>query len=244
MMNFGRKFLVLLCCCLFSTSYTYSQDVRYYKLVRKEVNGVSDASVKGGLFITFTMNLCFESDNQGVGINHGVMKLNKNSSNDVYLIYSGSQYWGKFTIFKFKSDKSTLNVIFDDGETYVYHQATAPNGVTKSSQIRKKQQNGSVNTNVHNSPPILGPQNFGQTGTQTGGNVVTYYESVYVDVPCPHCHNSGKCQSCNGSGWIEDMFGSGKIKCPNCYGGNQSGKCNWCQGKGTVKDRQTVTKTR
>ena len=77
--------------------------------------------------------------------------------------------------------------------------------------------------------------------TQTTSHTHTTYESVYVDVNCPHCHGSGKCQTCNGKGVYLSI--GDWLKCPNCYGGNQSGKCQWCQGTGKVKDRQDVIKT-
>ena len=65
------------------------------------------------------------------------------------------------------------------------------------------------------------------------------YESSYVDVDCHLCGGSGKCSTCNGTGWFDNMFGLGKQKCPNCYGGNQSGKCSGCQGTGKRKKMET-----
>lgn len=143
---------------IFFCAYSNAQNVKYYQLIRKEKNGVSDKDVKGGLFITFVSNMCYESDNDGVGINHGTMKRNDGYSNSQVTIYDGSSYWGKNTAFKFNSDKSGLNVIFDDGEIFIYKNATPPKGVTSSSNIRIKEKTGSSSIGVPSYTPA--PQNY------------------------------------------------------------------------------------
>ena len=216
---------------------TYSQDVKYYKLIRKISNGVSDKSVQGGLFITFSGNSCFESNIYGVGINHGVMRRNDEYSNSQCTVFMGSSYWGRHTVFKFNSDKSALNVIFDDDEIYVYQQVSPPQGIKTCSEIRSKKPSSTLGNNTP--PPTYFPpatQNSGFIGDRNNDSEATFYESVYVDVDCPHCHRSGECQSCNGTGMIDYTFGEGKLDCPNC----RNGVCQYCNGKGTIKDRQTV----
>ena len=80
------------------------------------------------------------------------------------------------------------------------------------------------------------PQNYNTTST-TNVTMDDYhtYESSYEYVDFEHCHATGVCQTCNGKGYYNSPFGTGTIKCPNCYGGNQSGKCNWCEGTGKRK---------
>ena len=114
-----------------------AQDVRYYKLVRKKTATENITNVSGGQFITFAADVCFESNNRGTAVGHGALTRNDNYSNLQYSIYQGNSYWGKNTSFKFNSDKSIMNVVLDNGDIYVYKQATPPAGVTTCSLIRK-----------------------------------------------------------------------------------------------------------
>ncbi len=231
-----NRLYLILAIILGTTYYSHAQNVRYYRAISKVVNEVHRTSIEGGLFITFAGSSCFESNKHGVGIDHGAMKRNDSQSTDQHIVYYGN-YWGKDTAFIFNSDKSSLNVVFDDGETYVYREATPPTGVTTCTPIRPKQ-NANSNQSVNYVPPILPTQqNYGTIGGSTNKkSEVTYYESIYVDVDCHHCLGSGRCQSCNGSGLINYSFGEGRLDCPNCRNGN----CQYCNGSGKVKDRKTV----
>ena len=51
-----------------------AQDVRYYKLTKKKENGTISTNVLGGQFITFRGDVCYESNKNGVGVDHGTMQ--------------------------------------------------------------------------------------------------------------------------------------------------------------------------
>lgn len=222
-----------------------AQDTYYYKQIKIVKPDNTSVAGSGGQFISFFSQMCWESRKDGGTVNNGKLFL-KHGSTDSYIRYEGKSYWGDKTIFKFTNNKDSFTVT-KDNTTYYYQRATAPAGVTTCSLIKSKSSGGST---VGFIQQPLGTQNIGLNGGQigeknqeqkTGG--YTYYESVYVDVPCEHCKGSTKCQTCDGKGWYKSSFGD-IVKCPNCYGGNQSGKCNWCEGKGTRKKRQDVIKTR
>ena len=125
--------------------------------------------MKGWLYITFVGNTCYESDKNGVGINHGTMQRNDGYSNSSITVYDGSSYWGKRTAFKFNSDKSALNVVFDDGEIFVYKRATPPAGVTTCSLIRKRSSSsGGGNPSTPTFVPMPIPQSSQQSAQQQG----------------------------------------------------------------------------
>lgn len=233
---------------LFIITFASAQDVRYYKLTRKVENGKSSTNVAGGQFITFLSDICFESNNHGVGVNHGTMERNKNYSNSEYSIYqqkTGSGcYWGKNATFKFNSDKSVLNVILDNGDVYVYKRTTAPVGQETCSLIREKPStNGDNNGNFAGGftpQPVYPVEPYNPTPTQpSNSNTGTThqkprYEWHEVTEDCYMCHGSGKCPTCNGKHWFTTQFGQ-RAECPNC---KPDGRCSVCGGSGKITKRK------
>lgn len=239
-MNKNTFTTILLLC----VSFVSAQDVHYYKLTRKVENDVSSTQVSGGQFITFISDICFESNNKGVGVGHGKLTLNKNYSTSECKTYQGSSYWGSNTTFKFNSDKSVLNVIPYDGNVYVYKRTTPPDGVVTCSLIKKKKQNSEGSSG--GIEPIYVPTPIYSGGTtttptpiqpaKTGSTPSKKWRLVTREVDCPHCHHSGKCSTCNGKGgYINPMTGN-YITCPNC----RNGWCTHCNGRGTITKTERV----
>ena len=212
-----------------------SQNVKYYQLIRTEKNGVSNKNVEGGLFITFVGNMCFESDKNGVGINHGTMQRNDGYSNSQITVFDGSSYWGKQTTFKFNADRSGLNVIFDDGEIFIYRQTSPPASVTTCSPIRNKKTSSSSITTGYTPQPVYPPmQQYPQQ---------QYQQPQTPETARPQTQQPSreKCTWCNGTGEVvkDDAFelGMGGTKYCNKCGKTVStshyhAPCPYCHGKG------------
>lgn len=233
-----RSILVVL--AFFSITFVSAQDVRYYKLTRKVENGKSSTNVSGGQFITFTGDICFESNHHGVGVNHGTLKRNPAYSNSQYSIYQGSSYWGKKADFKFNSDKSVLNVVLENGDVYIYKRATPPAGQETCSLIRKPSSSGgnSGGTVVVTPSPVYPPQGWGgydvgSSGTYTGGNSGNGSDGTTTQ---PKQH---RCGLCGGSGEVIETngisFGNTKY-CSKCGktvpDSHYHTICPSCKGKG------------
>lgn len=230
---------VLLLCCLCASA----QDVRYYKLARTRISGVDNRDVSGGQFVAFVGNVCFESNKNGVGVNHGTLTRNNNYSNNQYIVYQGSSYWGTSTTFKFNSDKSVLNVVLDNGDVYVYKRATPPAGVTTCSLIRKTKKGNRDDRNPGFTPSTpYQPNPYTPTPTPTP-DPQTPPEPRYVQktYPCNMCHGNKTVWDCDPS--IPDFDGNLKY-CSEC--GKNVPKCHVhvpcksCGGKGyyTKMERQ------
>ena len=223
---------------LFSITFVSAQDVHYYKLTRKVENGVSSTNVSGGQFITFMSDICFESDNHGVGVNHGTLKRNKAYSNSQYSVYQGSCYWGKDASFKFNSDKSVLNVVLENGDIYVYKRDEAPAGQETCSLIRKSSSSsgngGNEFVGCFPQQPVYPNQPYSPT---TSPNLTPTPTPTPTAEPQRH-----QCGLCGGSGeWAHDDesipdFGTGNKYCSKC--GKTVGpkhvhtQCPSCKGKG------------
>lgn len=222
-----------------------AQDVRYYQLTRKVENGNSSASVSGGQFITFIGKNCFESNNHGVGVNHGTMERNDNYSNSQYSVYqqkTGSGcYWGKDATFKFNADKSVLNVVLENGDVYIYKRATAPAGQETCSLIRISGggNGGYTSTSIYppQPNPIAPPVPSSVAPPTSTVPPIPSPEPRKTKMPhstyktCPLCHGSGKCNTCNGTHRSLNGFTGKYIECPNC---KPDGKCSYCNGTGKV----------
>lgn len=232
---------ILFCVCV------SAQDVRYYKLTRTKIKGIDNRNVSGGQFITFVGNQCFESNKKGVGVNHGTLTRNVNYSNSQYTIYQGSSYWGSSTTFKFNADKSTLNVVLDNGDIYVYKRATPPAGVTTCSLIRKRSNNEASRSGGGFSPqPTPNPQ-FSYPNPQPSPSPgetpnpnprPRYVEKTYQ---CRFCNGRGTVPDCDGG--IVDFTKSKKycnecgMAVPMCH---IHKRCPSCGGKGSyTKMEQT-----
>ncbi|MCQ2306892.1 MAG: hypothetical protein MJ000_04915 [Bacteroidales bacterium] len=230
------KHSLILVLLLFGFSMVSAQDVRYYKLTRKMENGKSSTNVSGGQFITFTGNLCFESDYHGVGVNHGTMKLNVAYSNSQYSLYQGSSYWGKNADFKFNADKSVLNVVLENGDVYVYKRGTAPAGQTTCSLVRKPSSSSSNNGGSVVVPPPSVYQGWGGYDNVGGRDSYNGGSSNNGNVTTPQQH---KCGLCNGTGEVinNDGISFGNTKYCNKCGktvpdSHYHTTCPSCKGKG------------
>lgn len=230
------KTLCYLCLLVCGLS-VYAQNTCYYKLSSVNHNGSTNKSMSGGQFVTFVNNICFESTKEGDGVGHGSLSLNKQKSNSSFSTYQGSSYWGSSTTFKFNADKSVLNVVLDNGDTYVYKRATPPAGVTTCSLIRKPSRNGGGSSGgyvpVGGQPPsTYTPQPTPNNNKSRHNNPSPRYEErTYT---CTYCHGKGTVTDCDSS--IPDFSGNGKYcsECgrhvPMCH---IHKRCPSCGGKGT-----------
>lgn len=217
-----------------------AQDVRFYKLTRIQQNGASNTNVSGGQFITFSADLCFESNNKGLSIGNGTLKKNNSYSNAQYTTFQGSSYWGSSTTFKFNADKSVLNVVLDNGDIYVYKHAMPPNGQTTCSLIRERRGgssgdgSGSYNGGYIPSYPSQQPSYQQSGNTSSSGNP---RQVVKEEVRCSRCNGTGK--------MVYDSyppnFGSdSQVYCSFCCRyypssrGHSHVTCTECHGKGTI----------
>lgn len=233
-----KRLPVLIVLLLFSYT-TFGQTTNYYKQIKVVKNNQTIASGKGGQFISFFADICYDSNNKGVTVNNGQLER-VSKSGDVYTKYKGKSYWGEVT-YQFTNDLQKLAVIKSDGTIYVYQRSTPPAGVVTSSLIKSKSSGGGTAVGYAQPQNYYPPANYGSgnSTTTTNSSGYTTYESSYVSVDCHLCGGSGKCSTCNGKGWYESPFGTGPIACPNCYGGNQSGKCSKCNGTGKTEKFHT-----
>lgn len=216
-------------------TYSFSQKTQYYKLVRIIENNVSITDTEGGQFLTFIDDICYESDNKGLGVGHGILRLNKNYSNSSFKIYIGSSYWGNAVTFKFKSDLSVLNVVTDEGDVYVYKRQTAPINVATCSLIRKSKIKGN-----NDCSPLVQPI-YGSTNGQSISNNNSNTNSVSTNIPVIKSREPKKCGACNGRGWVPETKGVASLGQPDKWC-NECNKtvpanhyhttCPSCKGKG------------
>lgn len=198
----------------------------------------------GGQFITFKGNTCYESDKNGHSVCNGSLLFHPELSSDL-LIYTGNCYFGNSS-FRFKKDKSLLNVYAPSGWVYVYKRTTPPAGVETCSLIKSKQKNsGSSNSGV--GQPTYIPVSVysdvptGNTSVQRGNTPSTpskKWRTVTREEMCPQCYSTGKCSTCAGKGWYYNPYGSGTLVCPNCH--NHDGKCTKCGGTGKITKTEQV----
>ncbi len=228
------KRLSLVLQIFFCITTVYAQDVHYYKLIKEKVNGTISTNVSGGQFITFRGDVCYESNKNGVGVDHGTMQRNDNYSNSQFLVYqhkSGSGcYWGKDVTFKFTSDKSKLNVVLENGDVYLYERAIAPAGQETCSLIREKSGGGEIV--IPSTPIYVDPYNPTPTPTST--------PTPDPNTPTPVLQRQQhKCGLCGGSGRVIETNG---ISFGNTKWCSECGKtvpdyhyhtvCPSCKGKG------------
>lgn len=192
-----------------------SAQTSYYRLSKKVVDGVTSTSVSGGQFISFTDNACYESDNKGYSVGNGSLEY-KSTENSI-TTYSGTSYWGS-SLFKFNSDKSTLNVIAN-GNVYVYKRTVAPSGTTTCSLIRKNQSSDSFT-------PVYVPDVI--PSTPSGAPDINTNKGHYET-------KTERCVECMGRGYNMKYLYHG--------GGRTSSiqqRCTFCHGNGTITKREYV----
>lgn len=84
------KTLLSFCFILISMLWSHAQETTYYyKQIRVVKDGNDIAKPTGGQFISFFSSVCFESDNKGVSVGHGVLEKKKTGQ---YIEYKGKSY--------------------------------------------------------------------------------------------------------------------------------------------------------
>lgn len=227
----------LFCLCISSANaQTY-----YYKLTKEIKKGLTNTNVKGGQFITFEDEKCFESNKFGESVGNGVLKYNRYYSSQ-YKTYTGTCYYGQNAFFRFNSDKSLLNIETNAGKIYVYRRTTPPAGITTCSLIRKSNYSNSGFIDGYSSPPnstqqpVFGGEKHG--GTSLGKNEDSD-EKARKQTPTKH-----QCSLCNGTGKIIREYGTAtfgtdsQVYCSICgrsyfrSTGHSHVTCPTCHGKG------------
>lgn len=193
-----------------SISVSAQKKTYYYKLTKKSINGATSTNVSGGQFITFMSDICYESTKEGIGVGHGNMTLQRAFSDNNFRTYMGGCYYGSESSYKFTNDLSTLNVITQNGDVYLYKRTTAPANVATCSLIRSKS-----NSSNNNQQTVVVEQPARQQ------------QPMQVWISCGGCNGSGQCRGCNGSGTTVAVS---TIRVCGMCGGN--GKCMMCAGHG------------
>lgn len=192
-MTFWNRLLILIILAIFGFSISPAQTF-YYKLSKIKTNDKIETNVSGGQFITFIdENACYESDKNGIGVGHGILEKSKSYSTASMSYFIGGCYWGREAAYKFKSDKSKLNVVLNNGTIYVYEKRVPPSGVITCTLIRIKDTSGG------SASPSLPAASISSNA----------YYPTQTDVPSPPNSNSSnsvevkrKCVWCNGTGQL------------------------------------------
>lgn len=242
-MTTHHKIRVLIWALLFviCVKTAYAQNTYYYKQIKVEKNGSIVAQGKGGQFISFYKDICYDSNNKGISVNNGQMECTSKSG-DKYTIYKGNSYWGNVTYY-FSTSLDRLVVKKGDGTTYMYQRTEPPSGVTTCSLIKPHSSGGTTGGwSVGYTPPTpnggwINPQSSQKKEeakpSPTPNKPIPRYEYVYREKSCPSCHTSRRCKWCGGDGLCDNSYTGHPFKCPNCT----NGICSTCNGKGTVTER-------
>lgn len=220
---------ILPSCLMHSQTY-------YYRLAKKVVNGNTSTSVSGGQFITFMADICYESNKKGVGVGHGTLQRNSNFSNTQFKVYFGKSYWDNESTFKFTSDLTTLNVVTENGDIYLYKRTTPPASAKTCSLIRKSSSSGGnaeSGITTHSTNPI-GDNGIYPSSNTSGGNPIN---GKYKTQSSGH-----RCTLCNGTGRkIRENWSGNKTStkwCNECNKqvglGHYHTTCDLCGGDGWV----------
>ena len=189
-----KRLPVLIVLLLFSYT-TFGQTTNYYKQIKVVKNNQTIASGKGGQFISFFADICYDSNNKGVTVNNGQLER-VSKSGDVYTKYKGKSYWGEVT-YQFTNDLQKLAVIKSDGTIYVYQRSTPPAGVVTSSLIKSKSSGGGTAVGYAQ------PQNYYPPANNGSGNSSTTNSSQSITQQGTNTQNQKsrhKCHYCNGTG--------------------------------------------
>ena len=223
------KRIIVIVLLSLATASICAQQTSYYKLVKIVKDGKHSNNVTGGQFITFSGNVCYESDNQGMSINSSRLEYNYSSNgNEVFV---GTSYWGANSVFLFNADHSRLNVRTKDGSIYVYQRSTVPQGITTSSLIKKEQVTNSRLNQIYPSTLVVPIPTVKQKDSPTPSPPIP---DPNIRHECPLCHGRKTivhesrpplfgmedylkfCNICNQS--FMASSGHGHITCPQCHG--------------------------
>lgn len=242
-MTFWNRHIALLLVAVFNFAFSSAQTY-YYKLSKIKKRDKIETKVSGGQFITFIdENACYESDKGGIGVGHGILEKRKSYSTTSVSYFAGGSYWGKDAAYKFKSDKSKLNVVLDNGTIYVYERCIPPSGVMTCSLIKEKNTSDGYVHPSHTTPYNNTPSNASTPAHTNGATQPNLNVSNSAEV-------KRKCVWCNGTGQLtkEDNapanFGIEKPKqkcnvCGEWYNPNlfthYHTRCSHCGGTGWAK---------
>lgn len=211
--------------------HVYSKDIYYYKQTKIIRNGKHTTNVTGGQFITFVGRVCYESNNKGVSVNHGLLEKNSSRSTNEITTFIGESYWGKNTEFRFNVDRTILNVCLENGTVYVYSKATPPANQVTCSLIRPKSSSDGGGSIIVT--PIPGGNNGTISGSSTNQQPRNHEQekrdilNKTVGENCGACKGSGKCRACNGTKVAHSMGNT--YTCTAC---DKNGNCGACNGTG------------
>ncbi|MCI6491159.1 MAG: hypothetical protein MSA28_03410 [Prevotella sp.] len=231
-------FCKLLFAVFFLSMPLYAQKTYYYKQI-KTVSKDGKVSVgRGGQFISFYKDVCYESNVRGETVGHGMLDQIK-GSNGNYIEYEGQSYWGN-VVFKFNVALNRLNIIKPNGTIIVYSKANAPSGVTTCSLIRNKSSNGSHSSSLSNSGNYMGNanNNFGGQADSQGNTNITR-QKTKVTKKCAYC--SGKGERIQHETVTTFGMNGPNVYCSKCnqtwsYGTvHAHHRCNYCNGTGVYE---------
>lgn len=197
-----NKFLLIATFLLMWAMPGYSQSTYYFKLTKTIKDDVSDTNVSGGMFLSFSKTMCYESDSDGYAIDGRRLKLDED--NGTTKSYTGSSYFGQ-ALFIFKSDLSVLNVYDKSGEIFVFKKTTPPvksgtfaaTGDYKSKRERIAREAAAAgNTGTSNSGVVVNPVYItidGSSSSSSSGSSSTTTTTPPKQVrTCHWCNGTGK----------------------------------------------------
>lgn len=220
----------------------FAQDTYYYKQIKVVRDKQTIATGKGGQFISFFSDICYDSDNMGTSIDNGRLER-VSRKGDKYTKYKGTSYWGNVT-YQFTTDLKKLAVIKQDGTIYVYERSIAPSGVTTCSLIKSKSSSNYSGEYIHIPPTNYPPNNYNEINSTTTISNSQKSGKTTSRFKCYHCNETGE-RIINPSDKVA-TFGldnhNVKEYCSKCGQYFQKGThahifCGYCGGKGYTEVR-------
>lgn len=223
-----------------------AQTTKFYKQIKVVKNNQTIANGKGGQFISFYADICYDSNNKGVTVNNGQLER-VSTQGDKYTKYKGKSYWGEVT-YQFTNDLETLAVIKGDGTIYVYQRATPPTGITTCSLIKSQSSGGGVpacNTypQTNYPPATYGGSGGNNSNTSSSNSQSSTTQNETYRIKCYHCNQTGEMIIDPSRGVPQFGLGNNEQKyCPKCGQNFRKGThahitCGYCGGKGYVERR-------
>jgi hypothetical protein len=208
----------------------------YVETVTKE-GGRKKTRDTNYMYITFTNNSCYVSDEKGNNQKEFVLSY-RGEQNNVYVyssVVTDRQYGSIFeNVFIFSKDYKRVDIIFNlttsymtlgDPEMFVQVEPVTRVAVIPSTNLAKLSQISTTqnpqSASAPNSPsypvPVNPTPNY-PSPSNGGGS------TVGNRLPCKNCNGTGKHPRCNGTG---------RIQCTICYGRDKN--CFTCKGTGTTQ---------